>query len=221
MIKVNLLPLEYRKAEATPLKQFFATVGAVVLAAMAATIWAWVFFAKLEPAREEVKVLENEIAGQKGGLEYTKKLETRVKDLQSQYRKIDEVAKSRVVWSRKIDEIWELVVNPKAANRYEVWLKSLSCKVAPTKNSGGSLEFAGTSAGSQVYRLADFHEDVATSPFYADFQSMTAPYGLREPLTGEDRDPKEGWTFNFSLALKSLEDISKSRKTELEEAGKK
>ncbi len=224
MIRVNLLPQEYRKAEATPLKQFFATVGAVVLAALAGTVWAFIYFGSLEPMIKERDDLKQRITDQKAGLDRVKKLDTRVKELKAQYNKIDEVAKNRVVWSRKLDELWEVVVSPKQPGRYEAWLKGLTCQVAtggPKVTIGGTVQFAGVSAGAQVTRLSDFHEDIGTSAFFHDFQKITPPFGTREELPGDDRDPKEGWTFNFTMSLKSLEDIAKERKAEADEAAKK
>ena len=52
MIRVNLLPVEYRKAEATPLKQFFATVGAAVVVALAVVGWLYVRFGMLQPTQK-------------------------------------------------------------------------------------------------------------------------------------------------------------------------
>jgi Tfp pilus assembly protein PilN len=224
MIRVNLLPQEYRKSEATPLKQFFATVGAVVLAALAATVWAFIYFGSLEPMIKERDDLKQRIADQKAGLDRVKKLDTRVKELKAQYNKIDEVAKNRVVWSRKIDELWEVVVNPKQPNRYEVWLKGLACSLAAGGAKapvGGSIQFTGVSSGAQVSRMADFHEDLASSECFKDFQKITPPFGLREELPGDNRDPKEGWSFNFTMSLKSLEDMAKEHKAEAEQAVKK
>jgi Tfp pilus assembly protein PilN len=224
MIRVNLLPQEYRKAEGTPLKQFFATVGAVVLGVAVAGFWTYLYFGKLGTAKDELRDLEAAVASQKAGLERVKALDARLKELKTQYGKIDEIAKNRVVWSRKLDELWEIVVNPKAANRYEVWLKGISCQTAPPGSKGavgGTVQFAGSSAGAPMYRLVDFHEDLSTSSFFKDFQKITPPYGSREPLPGDDKEPKEGWTFDFQLSLMSLEDIAKARKAEVEETGKK
>lgn len=224
MIRVNLLPQEYRKAEATPLKQFFATVGAVVLAAVAAAAWGWVFFTRLSKAETELAQVESEIKGQKGALDLVTKLDSKVRDLKAQFKLIDEVAKNRVVWSRKLDELWEVVVNPKAPGRYEVWITSLGCSSTTTgaqAKVGGQVQFAGTSAGSQMNKMVDFHEDLTTGTFFADFGKCTPPYGNREVVGPDNRDPKEGWNFNFVLELKSLKDISEAHAKAAAEAAKK
>ena len=224
MIRVNLLPAEYRKAEATPLKQFFATVGAVVLAAIAGLAWAFVYFTRYTPAVDKRTQLKSEIESQKLGVDYTKKLEGKVNDLKAQYKLIDEVAKGRVVWSRHVDELWEMVVSPRTPGRYEVWLDGLSCATTPSGPAapvGGTMVFSGTSAGAQVARFSDFHEDLSTSAFFQDFKSITPPFGQRTVLAGKDRDPQEGWTYAFTLSLKSLKAITDARAKAAAEAMKK
>lgn len=224
MIRVNLLPPEYRKSEATPLKQFFATVGAVVLAAVAAALWAWVYFAKLKPEERRRDELIADVNAQKGGVDYTRKLDAKVKQLKGQYKKIDDVAKNRIAWSRKLDDIWELAVNPKTPGRYEVWLKGLNCSTTtggPTQKVGGTVQFSAVSAGAQVKKLADFHEDLTGSEFFQDFSEITPPFGTREELPPKDREPKEGWTFNLTLTMKSLQAISEARAKAAAEAAKK
>jgi hypothetical protein len=217
MIRVNLLPQEYRKTEATPLKQFFAVIAAAVIAALSAVAWLWVHFGMLEQARSELSNVEGAVAAQQGDLKRVADLKSWVGEYESQYEKIDLVAKQRIVWSRKFDELWENVVQPNPANRYEVWLKNISCQVQPAAKSGGSVQFSGTSAGAKFARLADFHEDLKKSEFYKDFQSFTYPYGTREELGGKNRDPKEGWTFNFALELKPLTEIHEARQKQMAE----
>lgn len=223
MIRVNLLPQEYRKAESTPLKQFFATMGAVVVLALAAVGFLLVHYGKLGPKQADLETITEVVKQQAQGVKDSKNLATWLQEYKSQYDKIDKVAMTRVLWSRKIDEIWEVVVSPTPANRYDVWLKGLSGKVVDVPNkSGGEVQFSGASAGSQVVRLSDFHESVKTSPFFKEFQAITYPYGNREQLPGTDREPKEGWTFQFTLQLKPLKDLNDMRtKPAGDGAGKK
>lgn len=211
MIRVNLLPQEYRKAEATPLKQFFATIGAVVVAAIAWAGWGYVHFGLLEPARQDLENLKNDVKTQEPQVKLSKNIEAWLGEYKSQFEKIDKVAESRVVASRKLDEIWEIVVSPKVPGRYEVWLKNLTWKTNPGgAKSGGDVAFGGVSAGTQIARLSDFHEDVKTSEFFKEFDDITYPHGNREEL-GTGREPKEGWSFNFTLNLRPLKDLYEAR----------
>jgi Tfp pilus assembly protein PilN len=223
MIRVNLLPQEYRRAEATPLKQFFATVGSVVLGALAVVGWLYVHYGVLDPARTELDTIKSTVKTQlEGQVAESKNLATWLQDYKTQYDKIDLVAETRVLWARKLDELWEVVANPTPATKYEVWLKGLSGKVNSTAKSGGDVQFGGTSAGPQFFRLSDFNEAVRLSEFFKDFDTISYPAGSREELPGADRDPKEGWTFQLSLSLRPLKELSERRtKAALEAAGKK
>jgi Tfp pilus assembly protein PilN len=222
MIRVNLLPQEYRKAEATPLKQFFATVGAAVLVAGAVVAWLYVRFAVLQPKQAELANITDEIKAQEDKVKLSKDLAASLSDYMAQYEKIDKVAENRLVLSRKVDEFWEAVVNPNPPGRYEVWLKGLTISLSPGgAKSGGTVQFAGISAGSQVAKLSDFHESMTGSEFYRDCQEITYPWGTKIDLP-KDREPNEGWDFNFTITLKPLKDLYDLRqKVALEAAGGK
>jgi Tfp pilus assembly protein PilN len=222
MIRVNLLPQEYRKAESTPLKQFFATVGAVVVVALAVVALAFIHLGKLGPKEQDLKNIQDEVTTQAAKVKDSKELAAWLQEYKTQYEKIDKVAMTRVLWSRKIDQVWEVVVNPNPSNKYEVWLKNLSGKVVDTSKTGGEVAFSGASAGPQVYRLSDFHESVTQSDFYKDFQAITYPAGNREILGGTDREPKEGWTFQMTLQLRNLKELNDARaKATSDASGKK
>jgi hypothetical protein len=73
-----------------------------------------------------------------------------------------------------------------------------------------------------VYRLSDFHESVTQSDFYKDFQAISYPSGTRELIGPADREPKEGWKFQFTLQLRNLKELNDTRtKAAGEPAGKK
>jgi hypothetical protein len=211
MIRVNLLPQEYRKAEATPLKQFFATIGAAVIVTVAAIGWAWVHFGMLDSALQELDTIQNEIKSQEPQVKLSKDLAVWVAEYKGQYDKIDQVAKYRLAWARKVDELWDLVASP-PPNSYDVWLKGLTCSTQPggTK-TGGQVQFGGTSAGPKVERMSNYNEALKSNEFFRDFNFITFPSGTREELSGKNREPTEGWVFNWTLQLKPLKDLYEDR----------
>jgi Tfp pilus assembly protein PilN len=211
MIRVNLLPQEYRKAEATPLKQFFSVIGAAVIVTIAAVAWLWVRFGMLDQAEKDRDNAKAAVEAQQAQLKQVADLEAWVAEYKGRYEKIDQVAQNRLVLSRKFDELWEIVVSPMQTNRYEVWLQNLSFTLAPTAKTGGSVQFAGTSAGQRWHRASDFHEDLMKSDYYRDFADITYPHGTKIELTGKNREPKEGWTFNFTSSFKALKDLYENR----------
>ncbi|MHC4820994.1 MAG: hypothetical protein ACYTDX_04655 [Planctomycetota bacterium] len=216
MIRVNLLPQEYRKAEATPLKQFFATMGAAVLAALAVVAWFYVHFTLLGPELETKRILEEQILTQEPKVARSKALAAKLSEYQSRYKKIDEYAQKRLVLSRKLDELWETLVNPIPASKYTVWIEGLTFSLRGggkgKSKSGGSVGFGGTSAGAKMAKLVDFHQSIEESEFYRDFRYITPAYGgsLSE-LQGDDREPREGRIFRFDLKFKDLKTLYEDR----------
>jgi hypothetical protein len=223
MIRVNLLPQEYRKAEATPLKQFFSVIGAAVIVTVSAVAWAWVHFGLLDQALTDRDAAKAGVDNQQSQLKQVADLEAWVGEYRGRYEKIDQVAQNRLVLSRKLDELWEVVVNPVQTNRYEVWLQNVSFSLAPTAKTGGAVQFAGTSAGQRWHRASDFHEDLMKSDFYKDFAELTYPHGQKVDLAGKNREPKEGWTFNITTSLKPLKELyeNRAKAASAAEAGKK
>jgi hypothetical protein len=211
MIRVNLLPQEYRKAESTPLKQFFSVIAAAIVVTVAAVAWAWVHFGTRANTQVELETITQAVTSQQDGLKQVADLKAWVKEYKDQYERIDQVAKGRLVLSRKLDELWEAIVSPTPQDRFQVWLQGLTVSLVPTAKSGGSVQFAGASAGPKFARLADFHEDLKKSDYYRDFNDITYPYGQRVELPGKNRDPREGWTFSFAMSMKPLAEIHEAR----------
>ena len=222
MIRVNLLPQQYRKAEATPMKQFFATVGAAVIVTLAVVGYLYVDLKLLASKQQELAILKDDIKAQEVQVKVSRDMDAWLKDYIDQYEKIDKVTENRQVLSRKMDEFWELVVNPNPPDKYMVWLKGLNVALKPgDAKTGGTTSFAGVSAGPQMYKLFDFHEAIKTSEFYRDYMDITYPYGNRVSLT-QTREPGEGWDFSFNANMKSLKDLSEARiKAMVESGGKK
>ncbi len=219
MIRVNLLPEEYRKAEATPLKQYLAMIGATSLAGVSLAFLAYVHFVELPAKQQELAQIEKEVEQQKdpdpskGLLTYVRALDKELKEYQSRVTTINTKARERLMWSRKVDEVWEILVNPRIPGRYEVWITTLACNLTGGGSGplGGATRFAGYSAGETFVRLSEFHEDIERSGFFKDYRAMTQPGGAVTKLPGTDRVPAQGWTFDFSLGLKKLTKLYEDR----------
>lgn len=210
MIRVNLLPQEYRKAEATPLKQFFATVGAAVIVTLSVVFFGYVHFVNLPKKESELNTLNEEIKTQEAPVKQSKDLDAMLQDFMNQCNTIDKVAENRLVLSRKLDEFWEVICNP-PPGRYDVWLKTLSFNLGQKgPKSGGVVQFSGLSAGAPVAKISDFHEAVKQSEFFKDCVEITYPWGQKSQLT-KDREPTEGWDFNFTVNLKPMKDLYADR----------
>ncbi len=214
MIRVNLLPPEYRKAESTPAKQFFAMIGGVVLALLAVFAWGWVHFKWLGPATTDFGQLKADVDGQAAKLQDLKELRDTAAEYRTRYETIEKAAQDRLLLSQKLDQLWETLANP-PAGRYEVWIKDLTMQIQSSGGkvpTGGSVKFGGISAGPQVVKLTEFHETLTESEFFQDCvpTSITQPVGSREALSA-DREPSEGWNFAWTMSFKPLKQVYEDR----------
>lgn len=119
MIKINLLPVEKRRAERTPLPRFMLTV---VTAAAAAIVVAYVALQYLrvkgketdiEEARHKLKLLEPDVK-KHGELTQTRDR------LKAKIEQIRQVTERKVEFFRAADAVWDVVENNK-----KVWLDDI------------------------------------------------------------------------------------------------
>jgi Tfp pilus assembly protein PilN len=202
MIKVNLLPAEYRKVERTPVLRFVTIICGVVLSASAIGAFLYVHFGMLvEVVSEREKVQETHV---------TKKvLADRSMDLQreaSEYQKrrdyIEAIGQNRKLWSKQVDELCDVLHNKGDRKRHLVWLNQIR-SLGPTKDSDGGVYIKGYSGGSEIHRLSDFHLDLKNSEFFAEYQMIDNPEGSVVKFT-DGRLPDTAWEFDFNMRMKPL-----------------
>jgi Tfp pilus assembly protein PilN len=200
MIKVNLLPPEYRKIERTPILRFVTILCGVVLSASAIGAFLYVHFGELVTVTSEAEKLEanyNQIdrkakesqALAREAAEYKKRRDT-----------INQVGRNRLLWSKKLDELCDVIQNKGDTKRYLVWLDSIRT-LGASKGSPGGLYIKGKSGGSELHKLSDFHLSIKKSEFFKDFKTIDNPDGVVVNL-GDDRVPKTAWQFDFNMTLK-------------------
>lgn len=210
MIKVNLLPHEYRKVERTPILRFVTIVCGVILSASAIGAFLYVHFGMLVETQLERQQLEDAYHTKKKEADRSKELLREAQEYQKRRDTIEKIGTERIVWSRKIDELCDIVHNKGDTKRHVVWLntiRTVGAQRAPRGSkkkqvSPGGLYFKGFSGGSEVHRLSDFHLDVKNSDFYEDFTSIDNPEG-DVVYFNDDRVPKSAWQFDFNLFLKA------------------
>lgn len=130
MIKVNLLPIEKRKAEGTPLPRFMAIVGGVVGVVLLALACAF-FLLQSKTLDGNIKDLDDQIANAKEKTLQVNKLEADVKAQRARGDAIAAIEKSRsVLWCERLDRVAKVL--DKIARK--VWLTQLKC----TDNPGGA-----------------------------------------------------------------------------------
>jgi len=209
MIKVNLLPAEYRKVERTPILRFVTIVCGVVLSASAIGAFLYVHFGMLVKVVSERDQLQSTYDTKKVEADKSQALAREAQEYKKRRETIEGIGEDRLLWSKKVDEMCDVIHNKGDTKRHLVWLTSMR-SLAPAKAkrgqkasalSPGGLYIKGFSGGSELHRTSDFHLDIKNSEFFEDFESIDNPEGELVEFR-DDRIPKSAWTLDYNMRLK-------------------
>lgn len=207
MIRINLLPEEYRKKARTPVKLVLGLVAAVVVNAGLATWWAWTAFGVRAEIDSEAAALQTEMDGLTPQVNYYNSLEGESKQYKSRENTLAGITSSRVSWTKKLDELIDTVNRGGNGQRHMVWFDDLQVMMSadPKAKTAGSLKASGHSGSDKFAQVANFLEDVENSPFISDFEPPAPPEGT-QTLVDEKLVPSVVWAFPLSLSLKTVEE---------------
>lgn len=201
MIQINLLPPEYRARTGTPIARFVAIVAGVVVLACASGAYAYVHFIELAKVRELRQTREEEAAGQERRKKHSLDLQAEIDTYERRRTAIQTINRSRTLWSRKLDQFFDIVTNQGTDESYKVWLESLEVppqlaagakRASATSKKGqpadgGRFRFSGflamESESECPAHVAAFHKALTGDPeatgratdFYADFLRVNNP----------------------------------------------
>jgi Tfp pilus assembly protein PilN len=207
MIRINLLPEEYRKKSRTPIKILLGVTAAAVINAGLATWWGWEAFGVHAEIEGERTVRQLEMDGLTPQVNYYHSLESESKQYKSRETALASITKSRISWTRKLDELVDVVNRGGEGQRHLVWLDDLQVAQTsdPKAKTAGSVRANGHSGSDKFAQVANFLEDLETSSFIKDFQPPAPPEGT-QTLVDETLIPPVAWSFPLSLTLKSPEE---------------
>jgi hypothetical protein len=212
MIQVNLLPPEYRKSDGTPLPRFLTILGGVVLCASAIGVFLYVHFGYLVKYQSLREQKEDTYYKQKVLADRSLALLREYNEYQKRRKTIEAVSNQRILLSKKLDELCDLIHNRGDRKRHFIWLNRMSAKVGESArtrrgpSNGGTITFDGHSASEDFSRLANFREDIEESSeggFFEDFVSIDHPAWEVERWDDE-LEPDAAGKFKHSLVLKPL-----------------
>lgn len=199
MIKVNLLPPEHRKADGPPVARLVALVAGAVVTAGAIGCWAWVRMHVLSEATAERVAAEEELAQVKAMADRSAALLNEFKEYEKRRSRIESIGQQRILWSRKLDELADVIHNKGDTKRYLVWLNNVRVAGGRAGESPASLTFAGLSGGDSYAKLSEFHRTIKeTREFYEDFLAIDPPVGGKQTFS-DNRSPNVGWDFTFNM----------------------
>lgn len=207
MIRINLLPEEYRRKAKTPLKLMLGVSAAVAVNTGLAAWGAWMYFGVEARINSESSVLQTEMDGLSPQVAYHRSLESESRVHKSREATLAEITKSRVSWTRKLDELIDVINRGGDGQRHLIWLDDLNVTQngAGSRGGAGEVKAAGHSGSDRFAQVANFLEDVEASPFIEDFDPPAPPEGS-ESLVDEELVPSTVWAFPLSLKLKSAEE---------------
>ena len=204
MIKVNLLPPEYRKVEGTPVARLAITIAGVFLVSCAAGVWGYVHFGMLKQITDERDEKEQQLKSLTAQAERSQSLLREYKEYLRRRETIEKIGSSRYLWSKKLDELADLIQNKGDTKRHLVWLNTLRTNGGRATAPGSpiSLSIHGWSGGDMSRKLSDFNSDLKNSEdFFADCMSVDPPEGQR--ISFSDLNvPNQAWEFNFNIYFK-------------------
>jgi len=207
MIRINLLPEEYRRKTRTPLKLMLAVSGLVAVNASLAAWLGWLALGVAASVESERSVLQTEDDGLRPQVAYHRSLDAESGQHKLREETLAEITASRISWTRKIDEFIDVVNRGGDGQRHLVWFDSISVTQATGGRRGGagSVTASGLSGSDDFGQVANFLDDLQDSSFIEDFNPPAPPEGS-ESLNDEDLMPAVVWAFPLSVELKDAED---------------
>ena len=109
MIQINFLPQEFRARAKTPVKVIAATAAVTTICASLLAFWAYLSFGVLANAETELQTLKLEMDGLRPRVAYHDNLQAETKVFASREQTLAEITKNRVLWTKKLDELIDVV----------------------------------------------------------------------------------------------------------------
>jgi hypothetical protein len=207
MIRINLLPDVYRRRARTPIKVTLGFAAVATVNALGLTWLSWLAFGVAAEVESERSVLQLELDGLRPQVNYHKSLDAERLRFEARESALAEITKSRMCWTRKIDELIDVVNQGGEGQRHFVWLDDLIVdqKFDSRTSSYGSVRASGHSGSDNFAQVANFLEDLETSPFVRDFFPPAPPEGT-QTVVDTELIPSEVWAFPLALNLKGPEE---------------
>lgn len=216
MIRINLLPEQYRKKARTPIKLLLGVSAAVAINACLVAWWGHLALGVAAELDTERSGLQLEMDGLTPQVTYLHSLQSEGKHYTSRESTLASITKSRISWTKKLDELLDVINRGGDGQRHLVWLDDLQVSQTNEDSRGknfGSLSASGHSGSEKFAQVANFLEDLESSPFMSDFQPPAPPEGT-QTLEDNTLVPPVVWAFPLSLSLKSPEERTKAQSPE-------
>ena len=218
MIRINLLPEDFRRSERTSLKLFAATLAAVVLVCSGFGWFGLVWFGELTQLEEEKTAIGETLSQKKERAAYADSLEAEKKDYEARSETIQNICRSRMQWTEVLDQVIDVVNNDGNTERHMAWFRSMASRESGDSKFGPTVQLPGYVQGREMRKVADFHDDFEHTPFFVDVADKSAPAGTVE--LDQRRNPPEAMAFDLRFTFKTPKEWVKNKKQPAKPAGK-
>jgi len=208
VIRINLLPADLRRGNRIPPKVLAAAFGGAIAASAAVGWFGIVWFGDLGAAENKLQEVEAKLTEREKRVVYHDQLQANRKEYGGRVQTIQDIAKSRRLWSKFCDELIDVVNNNGDTERHLAWFDGMVVKTDPKK--GASVSLPGNVQDADKSRIANFHEDLEAAPFAIELSAKTDPTFKLE--MDKVRIPPQSLAFPLTLQFQSTVDDKKGAK---------
>ena len=194
MIRINLLPDEYRRSERTSPKVFAAMLGSVVAVC---SVFGWlgmIYFGELSELQDQNTMVTETLARKQQRATYFDQLDGQRKDYTTRVQTIQNIGRSRMLWTKFLDEFLDVIDNNNDLERHLAWFDKVTIKDAARKK-GPIVTMPGAVQGGEINKVANLHKDIMAADLFRDIASKSPPSGKVQ----EDKVKTPPKSYRFEL----------------------
>jgi hypothetical protein len=172
VIRINLLPAELRRGNRVAARVIAVAFGAAVAVSASVGWLGIVYFGDLAAAENTLEEVVAKLTEKEKRVVYHDLLETNKKDYAARVQTIQDIGKSRRIWSRFLDEMLDVVNNNGDTERHLAWFSAMTVK---SDTKGATVTMPTSIQDKEMDRVANFHEDIEAAPFAQDLAFKSEP----------------------------------------------
>lgn len=197
MIRINLLPAEMRRGNRLAARVLIAAFASALAVSASIGWFGVVWFGQLAAAEQKLSQVEQKLGAKEQKAAYHDQLQNNKQDYAQRVQTIQDIGKSRRLWSKFLDELIDVVNNNGNTERHLAWLTKMTVRTDPKK--GATIDIPAHVQDADKSRLANFHEDLEHAPFADEVTAKSVPT-WQVKLTKE-RTPPQSLSFPLMLEL--------------------
>lgn len=199
MIQINLLPEEYRRADATPLPMFLTIIVGVITVGF---LLAWWLI--LSHSLRNVQIKNDELISLrdkwKKEAEEVDRISKEIQAFEKRQETIINISKSKIMWSQKLKQVSEVF------NQYkDFWVDSVTM-TSSNPAAAGSLSLGAFCQGASYAKVAEFRETLRGNRtfwyHFSEIKNERIKLLPAEKKTARSGGAPERLSFTLSLVLR-------------------